>query len=114
MACTYEEKISALNDLREYLDAAIASGEITEAEARTHPKKHFITRAVGVMKELDLLILLLTPKMATLSYLAFSYNSDNKEPYEYGCAVIIFILTYFCYWVAGKIGKVDLAGSLGG
>lgn len=34
MAYTYEEKVSALNDLREYLDAAIASGEITEAEAR--------------------------------------------------------------------------------
>ena len=74
----------------------------------------FMLIFIGVMKELDLLILLLTPKMATLSYLAFSYNSDNKEPYEYGCAVIIFILTYFCYWAAGKIGKVDLAGSLGG
>ena len=74
----------------------------------------FMLIFIGVMKELDLHILLLTPKMATLSYLAFSYNNDNKEPYEYGCAVIIFILTYFCYWVAGKIGKVDLAGSLGG
>jgi len=31
----------------------VDNGEITEAEARTHPKKHFITRAVGVMKELD-------------------------------------------------------------
>ena len=69
---------------------------------------------IGVMKELDLHILLLTPKMSTLSYLAFSYSNDNKEPYEYGCAVVIFALTYFCYWVAGKIGKVDLAGSLGG
>lgn len=74
----------------------------------------FMLIFIGVMKELDLHILLLTPKMATLSYLAFSYNNDNKEPYEYGCAVIIFVLTYFCYWVAGKIGKVDLAGSLGG
>ena len=74
----------------------------------------FMLIFIGVMKELDLHILLLTPKMSTLSYLAFSYNNDNKEPYEYGCAVIIFILTYFCYWVAGKIGKVDLAGSLGG
>ena len=74
----------------------------------------FILIFIGVMKELDLHILLLTPKMATLSYLAFSYNNDNKEPYEYGVAVIIFILTYFCYWIAGKIGKVDLAGSLGG
>ncbi len=74
----------------------------------------FILIFIGVMKELDLHILLLTPKMATLSYLAFSYNNDNKEPYEYGVAVVIFILTYFCYWIAGKIGKVDLAGSLGG
>ena len=74
----------------------------------------FILIFIGVMKELDLHILLLTPKMATLSYLAFSYNNDNKEPYEYGVAVIIFILTYFCYWFAGKVGKVDLAGSLGG
>ena len=74
----------------------------------------FIMIFIGVMKELDLHILLLTPKMATLSYLAFSYNNDNREPYEYGVAVIIFILTYFCYWIAGKIGKVDLAGSLGG
>ena len=74
----------------------------------------FMLIFIGVMKELDLHILLLTPKMSTLSYLAFSYNNDNKEPYEYGCAVIIFALTYFCYWIAGKIGKVDLAGSLGG
>ena len=74
----------------------------------------FMLIFIGVMKELDLHILLLTPKMSTLSYLAFSYSNDNKEPYEYGCAVVIFALTYFCYWVAGKIGKVDLAGSLGG
>lgn len=31
----------------------IENGEITESEARTHPKKHYITRAVGVMKELE-------------------------------------------------------------
>ncbi len=31
----------------------VENGEITESEARTHPKKRYITRAVGVMRELD-------------------------------------------------------------
>lgn len=73
----------------------------------------FILIFIGVMKELDLHILLLTPRMSTLSYLAFSYSSANKEPYEYAVAVVIFVMTYLCYWAAGKIGKIDLAGSLG-
>ena len=29
------------------------SGEITEEEARTHPKRHYITRALGVEREVD-------------------------------------------------------------
>ena len=31
----------------------VENGEITESEARTHPKKHYITRAVGVSAQLE-------------------------------------------------------------
>lgn len=73
----------------------------------------FMLIFIGVMKELDLLILLLSPSMSTLSYMAFTYTNENAEPYAYGVAMIIFALTFFFYWLAGKIGKVDLAGGIG-
>ena len=72
----------------------------------------FMLIYIGVMKELDLVILLLTPKMCTMSYLAFMYTNENYEPYAYAIAVVIFILTFGSYWIGGKISKVDLVGGL--
>ena len=39
---------------RSVVQLLVDRGEITQDEARFHPKKHFITRALGVMSIIDL------------------------------------------------------------
>jgi len=47
------EGIRQLTHDHSVVQMMVDNGEITEEEARTHPKKHYITRAVGVMDKLD-------------------------------------------------------------
>ena len=74
----------------------------------------FMLIFISIMKELDLIILIVTPSMATLPYMAFSYSNGNLDPYSNVVAVIMFLIVLFFYWLANKIGKADIAGSMGG
>ena len=47
-------KLTQLTRDHRFIQDLLDSGRITEAEARTHPRRNVITRAVGVAKELDL------------------------------------------------------------
>lgn len=47
-------KLTQLTRDHRFVQDLIDSGRITEAEARTHPRRNVITRAVGVAKELEL------------------------------------------------------------
>src|SRR5262245_20765677 len=52
--CLRKGKLTQLTRDHRFVQDLIDSGRITEDEARTHPRRNVITRAVGVAKELEL------------------------------------------------------------
>jgi iron(III) transport system permease protein len=66
------------------------------------------------MKELDLIVLIMTPTRATLPYMAFQYANQNQEPYSNVVAVILFAIVFFTYMLLNIGGKADIAKSMGG
>ncbi|MDR1178890.1 MAG: iron ABC transporter permease [Spirochaetales bacterium] len=68
---------------------------------------------ISIIKELDLLIMIITPKMKTLSILAYEYASENFDPYANVVAVIMFLMVFAVYWFANRFGKADIAKSMG-
>ncbi|MDL2258421.1 iron ABC transporter permease [Eubacteriales bacterium OttesenSCG-928-K08] len=69
---------------------------------------------ISIMKELDLIILIVTPSMNTLPYMAFTYSNSNMAPYSNVVAVIMFVIVLFFYWLTNKVSKTDISKSLGG
>lgn len=74
----------------------------------------FMLIFISIMKELDLIILIVTPSLATLPYMAFTYSNSNMEPYSNVVAVIMFLIVLFVYWFTTKFSKADLASGIGG
>lgn len=74
----------------------------------------FMLIFISIMKELDLIILIVTPNLATLPYMAFSYSNSNMEPFSNVVAVIMFLIVLLVYWLTNKLSKTDLASSMGG
>lgn len=74
----------------------------------------FMLIFISIMKELDLIILIVTPKLATLPYMAFSYSNGNMAPYSNVVAVIMFLIVLLVYWLTNKFGNADIAKSMGG
>jgi iron(III) transport system permease protein len=74
----------------------------------------FMLIFISIMKELDLIILIITPTKATLPYMAFQYANQNQEPYSNVVAVILFIIVFLVYAVLNLAGKADIAKSMGG
>ena len=69
---------------------------------------------VSVMKELDLIILLMTPKTSTLPYLAFQYQNSNSPQASDCVAIVMFSIVFLVYALANIFGDADLAKSMGG
>jgi iron(III) transport system permease protein len=74
----------------------------------------FMLIFISIMKELDLIILIITPTKATLPYMAFQYANQNQEPYSNVVAVILFIIVFLVYALLNLAGKADIAKSMGG
>lgn len=74
----------------------------------------FMLIFVSIMKELDLIILIMTPKTATLPYLAFQYQNGNSPQASNCVAIVMFTIVFLVYALANALGKVDLAKSMGG
>jgi iron(III) transport system permease protein len=74
----------------------------------------FMLIFISIMKELDLIILIMTPTRATLPYMAFQYANQNQEPYSNVVAVILFIIVFMIYAILNLAGKADIAKSMGG
>jgi iron(III) transport system permease protein len=72
----------------------------------------FMLIFISIMKELDLIVLIVTPKMATLPYMAFSYSNGNMEPYSNVVAVLMFLIVLTVYWLANKFGKADITKTI--
>lgn len=74
----------------------------------------FMLIFVSIMKELDLIILIITPKTSTLPYLAFQYQNGNFTQASSAVAVVMFTLVFLVYALANLFGDADLAKSMGG
>lgn len=74
----------------------------------------FMLIFISIMKELDLIMLLVTPTMTTLPYMAFSYSNANMPPYSNVVAVIMFLIVLIVYWLTNTFGNADISKSMGG
>ena len=74
----------------------------------------FMLIFVSIMKELDLIILIMTPTTATLPYLAFRYQNGNSPQASDCVAIVMFSIVFLVYAIANLSGKADLAKSMAG
>ena len=74
----------------------------------------FMLIFISIMKELDLIVLLMSPKQGTLSYLAYWYSTEGRTQPSNCIAIVMFVLVFLTHWLSNKLFKTDLAGGLGG
>ncbi|MDF2657071.1 MAG: iron transporter permease, partial [Bacillota bacterium] len=74
----------------------------------------FMLIFVSIMKELDLIILIMTPTTSTLPYLAFQYQNGNAPQASNCVAIVMFSIVFLVYAIANLSGKADLSKSMGG
>ena len=74
----------------------------------------FMLIFVSIMKELDLIILIMTPTTSTLPYLAFTYQNGNSPQASNCVAIVMFAIVFLVYAVADLSGQADLAKSMAG
>lgn len=74
----------------------------------------FLLIFISIMKELDLIVLLMSPKQYTLSYLAYWYSVESWTQPSNCIAIIMFALVFLTNWIADKYFDTDLTGGLGG
>jgi iron(III) transport system permease protein len=74
----------------------------------------FMLIFISIMKELDLVILIMTPAWSTLPYMAYRYSNQNFEPYSNVVAVVLFLIVFLVYALLNLGGKADIAKSMGG
>ena len=69
---------------------------------------------ISIMKELDLIMILMTPSQATLPYMAYTYSTGGFQQPASAVAIVMFVMVFFFYWIANKFFDADIAGGLGG
>lgn len=69
---------------------------------------------ISVMKELDLIIILMSPSQATLPYMAFHYSTSGFPQSANAVAIVMFVMVFLFYWIANKFFHADIASGLGG
>ena len=74
----------------------------------------FMLIFVSIMKELDLIILIMTPKTSTLPYLAFQYQNQNCPQASDCVSIVMFSIVFLVYALANIFGDADLAKSMAG
>jgi iron(III) transport system permease protein len=73
----------------------------------------FMLVFISIAKELDLIILLMTPQNRTLSYIAFTYSRDGLPQMSDAISVCVLLFVLVSYWLAHKFGKADIGKSWG-
>ena len=74
----------------------------------------FILIFISAMKELDLVVLLMTPATSTLTAMTYSYADSGFHQFSDAVITLIVAIIMVVYVLAGKIGKVDMSKGLGG
>ena len=74
----------------------------------------FMLIFVSIMKELDVIILNMTPTTSTMPYLEFRYQNGNSPQASDCVAIVMFSIVFLVYAIANLSGKADLAKSMAG
>ena len=74
----------------------------------------FMLIFISIMKELDLIVILMTPEQTTLPYMAYTYSAEGFTQLSNCVAIIMFVIVFFVYWIANHFFNADIAGGLGG
>ncbi|NBD24272.1 ABC transporter permease subunit [Paenibacillus sp. T1] len=74
----------------------------------------FLLVFIGAMKEMELIIMLVTPRTETLTTLTFYYAEKCYEQLTNVILMIIIAIVVAVYAVAVKLGKADLTQGIGG
>ena len=74
----------------------------------------FLFIFVSTMKELSLIVLLVTPETSTLSSLTYRYAEQGASQYSSAIILLIMVCIFVANLIAGKVGKADLGKGLGG
>lgn len=74
----------------------------------------FILVFIGAMKELDLLILLVTPNTATLTTYTFDLQEQGYPQTANAVVFLIITIIIVVYLLITVVGKIDITKSMGG
>lgn len=74
----------------------------------------FMVTFIGVIKELDLILLVTTPKDYNLPLLSYQYKNSFMEPYSNAVTIMLFVIVLGTYVIADKFFDIDLTGGMGG
>jgi iron(III) transport system permease protein len=74
----------------------------------------FILIFISAMKELDLIVLLMTPATSTLTAMTYSYAESGFHQFSDAVITLIVAIIMVVYFLAAKLGKVDMSKGLGG
>ncbi|NLA53569.1 MAG: iron ABC transporter permease [Clostridiales bacterium] len=72
----------------------------------------FMLVFISIAKELDLIVILMTPKNRTLSYLAFSYSREGMSQMADAISICVLLFILVCYRIANHYGA-DIGKSWG-
>lgn len=71
----------------------------------------FMLVFISIAKELDLIIIMMTPTTRTMSYLAFTYSQEGYNQMSDAISVCVLLFILICYIAANKIGGADISKS---
>ena len=74
----------------------------------------FILIFISAMKELDLIVLLMTPSTSTLTAMTYSYAESGFHQFSDAVTTVIVVIIMIVYLVSAKLGNVDMSKGLGG
>ena len=69
----------------------------------------FMLIFMAIMKELDLLVILISPTTQTMPYMAYSYMSGGMEQFSNVVAILMFLVVFLIYWIANKFFNADIS-----
>ena len=67
---------------------------------------------ISIMKELDLIVILMSPSQATLPYMAYTYSNSGFQQPASAVSIVMFVMVFFFYWIANKFFHADIAGGM--
>ncbi len=68
----------------------------------------FMLVFISIMKELDLIVILMTPSQQTLPYMAYAYSAENLIQLSSAVTIVMFVLVFFVYWFANTFTDADI------